>query len=91
MTPLPTPHDQPFCSPNLFDMDDASNASHGSSSASATDVSQPLLTPKDNIPFSDDNVALKSSTPQKEENATPTDDNDQPIQNPPLAAALMLD
>jgi hypothetical protein len=72
-------------------MGNASNASHGSLSASATDVSQPLLTPHNNIPFDDEDVAFKSSTPQKEEDATPTDVNVQPIQNPTPAATLILD
>jgi hypothetical protein len=82
------PPDQPFRSPNPFMMDDASNASQGSWSASSNDASQPLLTPDDNIPFNNDDVALESYTPQKEEDNTPTDNK---IQNPPLAAAPMLD
>ncbi len=42
-------------------MDDASNASLGSQSASTKDKSQPLLTPDNNTPFNDDNVALAAS------------------------------
>jgi hypothetical protein len=84
------PPDQPFRSPNPFEMDDASNASHGSSSASATNASQPLLTPDNNIPFDNDDVALESSTPQKEKDVTPMDNDVQPIQNPPPAATPML-
>jgi hypothetical protein len=85
------PPDQPFRSPNPFEMDDASNTSHGSLSASANNASQPLLTPNYNIPFNNDDVALKSYTLQKEEDITPRDDKVQPIQNPPPAAAPMLD
>jgi hypothetical protein len=85
------PLDQPFHSPNPFKMDNASNGSHGSSSASVINVSQPLLTPDNNTLFNDDDVALESSTPQKEKDAIPMDNNVQPIKNPPPAAAPMLD
>ncbi len=54
------PPDQPFHFPYPFEVDDASNMSLGSQSANTKDESQPLLTPDNNTPFDDDDVALAS-------------------------------
>ncbi len=56
------PPDQPSHLPNPFKVDNASNTSIRSMSASANNESQPLLIPNNNTIFEDYNVALASGT-----------------------------
>jgi hypothetical protein len=55
---IPPPDQEPFCLPNPFEVDNASNMSLRSKSANVGNNSQPLLTPNNNTQFNDDNVAL---------------------------------